>query len=94
MAFTENLDLFVADFGVNGTLAGAPVRGIFDAAYDVSTLGAIGMGSASPAYTLPSAKVPAQAHGAALTVPAGSYLVRQAQHDGTGMCVLILERSA
>jgi hypothetical protein len=94
MDFAADLPLMLDEFAVCGTLAGAPVHGIFDQAYDVSGLGTIGMASTGPAFTLPSAQVPAQAYGALLVVPAGRYSVREAQHDGTGVCVLQLERAA
>ena len=93
MDMAADIPLMLDDFGVSATLAGLPVRGIWDAAYDASPMGT-GMGGTAPAFTLSSASVPAAAYGATLVVPAGRYVVREAQHDGTGLCVLVLERAA
>ena len=95
MAFTEDLSIFFADFGVDATLAAAPVRGIFDDDYVDSGLGARGMAGSGPAFTLASAQVPASPYGAALVVPGhGNYSVVEHRPDGTGLSVLLLEKAA
>ena len=88
MSFVEDLAPFLADFGVAGTLAGSPVRGIFDAAGTAQ----LGMVSAEPQFQLPSVSVPAAIFDATLTIPAGSYKVREAIADGTGMTLLVLTK--
>lgn len=92
MPFAETLAPMFADFGVDGTLAGAPVRVIFDAA-GAGNLQGVGMIAADPQVTVPTACVPASPHGAALIVPQGRYVVREHLPDGTGMSVLTLTRS-
>lgn len=92
MAFTEDLSLFFADFGVDATLSGQPVRGIFDRQYALQSLGDAGISGAEPAFTLTSASVPAAIFGATLVIPGqGSFTVREAQPDGTGLTVLMLQ---
>jgi hypothetical protein len=89
MSLVENLSPFFADFGDAGTLAGAPVRGIFDAAVRDQ----LGVLAADPSFQLPTAQVPANAFGAALVVPQGSYTVREHLPDGTGMSLLLLSKA-
>ena len=88
MAFVEDLVSFFADFGVAGTLSGVPVRGIFDAAGSAQ----LGIQAADPQFQLPSASVPAAVFDATLIVPAGTYKVREAIPDGTGMTLLVLTK--
>jgi len=87
MAFVENLAVFVSDFGDAGTLAGVPVRGIFDAPAGVD-LG--GITASEPQFQLPSAQVPASSRGQLLVIPQGSFTVRETLPDGTGMTLLLL----
>ncbi len=93
MPFAETLAPMFADFGVDGTLAGAPVRVIFDAAAANSFSGA-GMVAADPQATIATACVPAAPHGAELAIPQGRYVVREHLPDGTGLSLLTLTRSA
>lgn len=87
MAFTESFAPFFADFGVLATLNGAPVRGVFDAAYG----DAFGMVSGnSPVFRLPSSV--AVAIGDTLLVNAITYQVVVIEADGTGMTTLRLEQ--
>ena len=88
MAFAENFAPFLADFGDAGTLAGQAVRGIFDAAGSSQ----LGITAAEPQFQLPSASVPAAIFGATLTIPQGTYTVREAIPDGTGMTLLVLTK--
>lgn len=95
MSFVEDFTPLLADFGVDGTLAGQPVRGIFDDAYGVASIGPRGMATTGPQYALPTAGIPASPYGAALVVPGkGNYTVIEHQPDGTGWSVLLLERAA
>jgi hypothetical protein len=86
MPFAEPLSVFVSDFGDAGTLDGAAVRGIFDSP-GVDQGGVI---SVEPQFQLPSAQVPTAVLGKALVIPQGSYVVREALPDGTGMTLLLL----
>lgn len=72
------------------TLNGAPVAGIFDAAYAVTGEG-MGMADTHPVYTMASVAVPAQPVGLVLVCAGARYEVVDAQPDGTGVTLLILE---
>lgn len=89
MAFAEDLSVFVADFGDDGTLAGAPVRGIFSDPADTQ----LGIRAAGPQFELASAQVPAQVFGAQLVIPQGTFTVAESLPDGTGMTLLLLQRA-
>lgn len=93
MPFTEDLTPYFADFGEPGTLAGQPVRGIFDAPA-AQQLGGVGMAAEPPQYTLPTAQVPAEPYGAALALARGNYTVREHVPDGTGVSILLLSEAA
>ncbi len=86
--FTEDLDAFFVDFGVDATLAGVAVRGIFDAAY----ADPMGVESTAPVFSLPTADAASAAHGQALIVSGTTYKVRGIEPDGTGITLLRLER--
>ena len=88
---TEDFTVFFSadEFAVNATLAGAPVRGIFDDSYAAEDLG--GMVAASgPVFTLASSDVPAVVAGAALVVGGVTYKVVEPMPGGTGVTVLRL----
>ena len=77
---------------------GAPVDVIFDADYVLAEVGATGMAATAPAVTLPTARVPRPFSGVTVEV---NYLgnvtrwrVAEHQPDGTGLSVLLLERTA
>lgn len=100
MAMTEDTTAFfsTAEFADTATLDGAAVVGIFDRAYEQGAIGISGMASGQPVFTLPASSVPAAVVGKALVIAAGlgagSYLVAESQPDGTGLTVLVLERTA
>lgn len=89
MAFVEDLTPFLADFGVDGTLAGSAVRGIFDAPSDVS----MDIVATVPQFQMKSASVPAAIFDATLVIPQGTFKVREALPDGTGMTLLLLMKT-
>ena len=89
MAFTENLVPLFADFGDDGTLDGAAVRVIYDAAVQPQLAG-VGMLSAQPQVQIATASVPAAAEGKVLDIPQGSFVVRERIDDGTGLTTLTL----
>lgn len=78
-----------ADFAVNAMLAGLPVRGIFDAEYQMQDM-AGGIMSTAPVLTLASANVPANVVGASVVVNGLTYKVVESMPDGTGVTVLRL----
>lgn len=88
MAFVEDFSLFLADFGVDGTLAGQPVRVIFDEPADVQ----IGQRTVQPQVQIQTAQVPASYLGAQLVCPQGTFQVMDHLPDGTGMSLLLLTR--
>jgi hypothetical protein len=94
--FTENLSPFfeVTGFAVSAQLDGVWVRGIFDAEYSLGSVGVVGLASSQPAFTLPTASVPAAPVGRALVVNARGYIVAAHEPDGTGVSRLLLEAVA
>lgn len=105
--FTEDLTLFVADFGEPATLAGREVQGIFDAPHELAQVGLLGAASARATLTLPTASVPTEIVdwfsffnaqrlpvNLTCTVRGVRYQVAEHEPDGTGMSVLVLTREA
>jgi hypothetical protein len=90
---TEDLAPFFADFAVNATVNGAAVRGIFDNGFASAEVGLVGMSSARPMLTLPTAGLSADPVGQTAVVNGTSYLVAAHQPDGTGVSTLMLERA-
>ena len=86
----EDLSAFVTDFGLDATLSGATVRGIFDVQYERGDIG-IGMASTQPAFTTLTANVVGEAVGQLLVINGTSYYVAAHEPDGTGMSLLLLE---
>ena len=70
---------------------GQPVYGIFDDAHAVGDVGELGMSTTHPTLLLPSAQVPAAVRGMQVQVAGQHYTVEDAQPDGTGMTLLVLE---
>lgn len=93
MSFVEDLTPFFADFGVDGTLAGSPVRVIFDEP-GRPQLGGVGMAARDPQVQIATASVPASYLNAALVIPQGSFKVLEHLPDGTGLSTLMLKRTA
>lgn len=88
MAFTEDLTVFTADFGVAATLAGVAVRVNFDE----NTVGIFGgeVSSIGPSCLLPTTSVASRLPGQAFVVSAlpahlahlaGTYTLREAQYE-------------
>ncbi|MEY5100688.1 MAG: hypothetical protein RJA36_3407 [Pseudomonadota bacterium] len=93
MAFAESFTPYLVDFGVDGTLAGEPVRVLFDAPV-VNELGDIGVMAAQPQVIIATASLPVGAYGSTLVVPAGTFTVREVESDGTGLSLVRLSRAA
>jgi len=71
----ENLSIFFADFGVDGTLAGVLVRGNFDSVSLIED--GDGVVTQAPSFLMPATStVPAP--GASLVLASGTYTVRRA----------------
>jgi len=90
---TEDLAPFFADFAVAATVNGQAVRGIFDNGFASAEVGLVGMSSARPMLTLPTAGLSADPVGQTAVVNGISYLVAVHQPDGTGVSTLMLERA-
>jgi len=90
---TEDLAPFFADFAVDATVNGQAVRGIFDNGWQAAEVGLVGMSSARPMLTLPTAGLSADPVGQTAVVNGTSYLVAVHQPDGTGVSTLMLERA-
>lgn len=91
MDFAADMDTFLSDFGVDATVGGVPVRGIFDR----RPADAFGMVTGnSPTLTCDESDLPAVANGAAVTIGTASYVVSAIRPDGTGVVVLDLETAA
>lgn len=93
MPMVEDFSAFfqISEFAVNASLAGLPVRAIFDADYQLQDL-ASGIMSTAPVLTLASADVPTNVVGALVVVSAVTYKVIETMPDGTGMTVLRLRK--
>ena len=89
MAFVESFAGYFADYGVDATLNGTPVRGIFDDAYG-DAFGGMVAGS-GPMFRLPSSI--AVSRGNSLVLGAKSYTVVGIEPDGTGLTVLRLDQA-
>jgi hypothetical protein len=90
VTFSEDLSVFLADFGEDVTLNGSTVRGIFDDPRAVEPLGG-GLVLGRATFRLPSASVPSSPVGKSLVRGSSTYTVRAALPDGTGMSLLELE---
>lgn len=88
----ENLSVFLVHGGVDGTLAGQPVRVLFSNPYNLANIGGVGASTSSPTAWLPTANVPGNWLDADLVVPAGTFKVKEHQPDGTGGSLLILQK--
>lgn len=93
--FAEDLTPFfsTAEFADDALLDGVAVQGIFERAYMTAGAG-MGMSSTAPAFTLPSSAVPASPVGKPLVIDGANYAVAATEPDGTGITLLILERTA
>ena len=96
MAFTEDLAPFfdTDEFAVDATLNGVAVRGICDNSYQLGDVGGQGMASTAPVLTLATTDVPASPVGKSVVVNSVSYVVAAHEPDGTGVSLLLLEKSA
>lgn len=78
-------------FAQEAVLGDVAVLGIFDDASAVGDVGELGMATTHPTLLLPSAQVPAAVRGMQVQVAGQHFTVEDAQPDGTGMTLLILE---
>ena len=88
MALAEDLTPFFADFGDDGTLAGQPVRVIFDEPAELQLEQRLRV----PQAQIRTSQVPSAYQGASLVIPQGTFQVRDVEADGTGLSLLLLTR--
>lgn len=95
MPFAEDLSLFFNEdeFAEPATLDSVAVTGILENDYAA----VFGMATREPMFTLAATDAASATQGSLLVVPAssinaGTYRVRIAQFDGTGLCRLLLEK--
>jgi hypothetical protein len=86
--FAENHAAFLADFGEDVTLGGAPARGIWDDSY----VDALGVQSTGPAFSAFESDLPPNAVGYTLIRNGVTYQIAERQPDGTGWVTLRLTR--
>lgn len=90
MNFTEDFDAFFLDFGVDATVDGASVRGLFDNDY----LTALGVTAGSgPVLLCAAADVVGADQGDSVTIGAASYTITAKEPDGTGLVLLRLQEA-
>jgi hypothetical protein len=95
MPFAEDTAAFFdADLGfaTAGTLDGASVAGIFDNGYQPFDFAEGGASASGPRYTMASTQVPAGVVGKQLVLGADTWLVTEAEPDGTGITTLRLRK--
>ncbi|OOH86259.1 head-tail joining protein [Comamonas kerstersii] len=78
-------------FAQEAVLGEVAVLGIFDDASAVGDVGELGMATTHPTLLLPSAQVPAAVRGMQVQVAGQHFTVEDAQPDGTGCTLLVLE---
>lgn len=95
MPMAEDLTPFFAesDFATQATLGGTAVLGIFTDPYAIGSVGGVGMATGKPTFAMASSDVPADPVDMALVLGGVSYIVADAQPDGTGVTTLVLEVS-
>jgi hypothetical protein len=88
-----SFDVMLAVFGVQATVAGTTVEGIFDNAFVlVDVEGEVGAASTAPVLSIKEDSAPYEI-GAAVQVDGGSYTVAGIRPDGMGVVRLILEEA-
>lgn len=90
MALVENFPGFFVDFGTAATIGAATVTGIFD----IPTAEAFGMLGTGPTFTCAASDVAGVAAGQAVTINSVGYTVTAVKPDGTGLTVLVLDKSS
>ncbi len=87
MDVTRDLSAFFVDFGVNATVGGAAVRGIFDDAY----ADPLDFAGSTQSLLCASADVATAAQGTPVVVNGVSYTVGNPKPDGPGLTRLVLQ---
>lgn len=91
MAFTEDLTVFFADFGVTATPdVGADVTVIFDRAH-IEMMGGDISGTRPVALAVSADVSSWTSNSTRLAIGGTTYILRDIQPDGTGLSLLLLE---
>lgn len=90
--FVEDVSVFFTDFAETVNIGGTDTLAIFNSPYSTANVG-IGMDTAQPSLTMPTANVPPNPIGALAIVRATNYSVESHMPDGTGVSRLMLERA-
>lgn len=94
MDFTADMPTFFSDFADAGTLAGRPVRGIFDSGAGAPELGGMRLQQLEPTFTMPADDTQAGDDTATLVIPQGTYTVRRIEQGEPGLVALLLRAAS
>lgn len=88
----NDLDLFLADFGVTAVISGVTVKGIFDAPTNVVSDGMILTNDYILTIKTPTAGLPV--YGASVTIAGAAYTVRDSRMIDDGMfCEVLVSKT-
>lgn len=90
MAFVEDYNGFLLDFGVDATVDGVACRGIFDSDYG-DPLGLVA--GQRLVFTTIASTVTSAVVGDSVSIGGQIYLIAEVQPDGTGLVRLVLEKT-
>lgn len=95
MDLTQDLNIFMNDFGADATVGSATVRGLFAAPYQQIAMFDGAVENSAPTFTLKSSDVADNSidHGTTIIIDNAYYAVSGIQTDGTGLTILILTNS-
>jgi hypothetical protein len=80
------------DFGVNVTVNGSTIKGIFDSPYGpVEVGGEVAFSIQESSVLVRTSDIPTVVQGTTMVVDGRSYVITDIQPDGTGMTTLMLE---
>jgi hypothetical protein len=85
----ESFSTFMKDFGIDVTINGSSVRGIFDNGFAAI----FGMDSSTPSLTVAAADIPDVVQGNTVVIAAVRYTITDVQPDGTGITKLMLQKA-
>lgn len=92
--FAADMPAFFSDFADAGTLAGRPVRGIFDDGAGTPEIGGMRLQQLEPTFTMPADDTQAGDDTATLVIPQGTYTVRRIEPGDPGLVSLLLKAAA
>ena len=93
--FNEDISLFFDSafgFAVKASLDGQPVIGIFDRPGTTTEASGLGVAASVPTFVMPETAAATQSTGKNLIITGTTWVVADAQPDGTGLITLLLEK--